>query len=126
MLCWREEGWYKTIKTFREKCVSSWDKDTAYPGSLKYNPLNSESRGQCYVTALAVMMSFGGKLVRGITHEETHYWNKFTGGIEIDLTSDQFGGNGIHPVSASEIKEVSPNFDNKRFLMLWNRIKSKY
>lgn len=34
----------------------------------------------------------------GMIGEERHYWNRINK-IEIDFTSDQYGGDGYHPLS---------------------------
>lgn len=46
--------------------------------------------GQCAVTALIVQDYFGGILVRVENEGVSHYFNRI-GGVEIDLTREQFG-----------------------------------
>ena len=55
--------------------------------------------GQCYITALVVQDFFGGEILRCVLNKkgDTHYWN-IIDGVGVDLTSDQFGGDGFHPV----------------------------
>ena len=53
------------------------------------------SRGQCGTTALVIQDLFGGDLmVADVEYEGrvegVHYWNVTLGGVEIDLTCDQF------------------------------------
>lgn len=48
--------------------------------------------GQCAVTALLVQDHLGGQLLRTVTSEGSHYWNRLDDGTEIDLTRDQFRG----------------------------------
>lgn len=62
--------------------------------------------GHCAAVAYMVQASFGGDIVTGrITNriknhywnKVTHYWNRLPDGTEIDLTSCQFGGDGLTP-----------------------------
>ena len=53
------------------------------------------SRGQCGTTALVVQKLLGGDLmVADVEYEGrvegVHYWNVTPGGVELDLTRDQF------------------------------------
>lgn len=105
----------KEIKRLREILENIWSKETAYPLSLKKG-FQTKSRGQCYVTSLLVKKLLGGKVLEGKVKGERHYWNKIDG-REIDLTSDQYGGDGFNPiVSGKEVKRL--NWNNKRFLIL--------
>lgn len=54
------------------------------------------SRGQCGTTALVVQDLLGGDLMVADVEfegavEGVHYWNVTSGGVELDLTRDQFG-----------------------------------
>jgi hypothetical protein len=71
----------------------SWGLDTADEddGWTPDNP----SRGQCDVTTLVVHDIFGGEVLaadvfRGGERIEAHMWNRLPGGLEVDLTRDQF------------------------------------
>ncbi|WP_146239622.1 hypothetical protein [Curtobacterium sp. MCSS17_011] len=75
---------------------SSWGPDT-FLASDEYMALRPElpSRGQCGTTALVVQGLLGGDLmVADVEYEDVvtgvHYWNVTSGGIELDLTNDQF------------------------------------
>lgn len=74
------------IEELRELLVKCWK--------------DGSSKGQCYVTALIVQDFFGGDLLRFKEYplERSHYWNLLPDGCEVDLTSDQFGGDGFSPV----------------------------
>ena len=57
--------------------------------------LENPSRGQCDVTALVVHDIFGGEVLaadvfRNGQRVEAHMWNRLPGGLEVDLTRDQF------------------------------------
>jgi hypothetical protein len=98
----------------KEKC---WSKDTSFSKM-------EGSRGQCYVTALLVNELFGGFVMHGyITFNgkrEHHFWNMVSG-REIDLTSDQYDGDGFNPVIHGETYD-KPNFKNRCYL----KLKAKY
>ncbi|WP_446692591.1 YunG family protein [Saccharopolyspora hordei] len=54
------------------------------------------ARGQCGVTALVVHDLLGGDLLRGEVHVDGrrvdhHWWDRLPGGLEVDLTREQFG-----------------------------------
>ena len=109
----------KTLKKFRKVLERVWSKETAYPPSLK-SGRKCKSRGQCYVTALLIKFFFGGEIVYGYVGKERHYWNLLDDGKEFDLTSDQYGGDGLHPVTEKRGFSYS-NFQNKRFQKLWEK-----
>ena len=71
----------------------SWSLDTADEddGWTPGNP----SRGQCDVTTLVVHDIFGGDVLaadvfRDGERIEAHMWNRLPGGLEVDLTREQF------------------------------------
>jgi hypothetical protein len=72
---------------------ASWGFDTAEEddGWTPGNP----SRGQCDVTSLVLHDIFGGEILaadvfRNGQRAEAHMWNRLPGGMEVDLTRDQF------------------------------------
>jgi hypothetical protein len=78
----------------------SLDGDT-YPSDAKtpWNPAHP-TRGQCGVVTLVVNDLLGGELMRGEVHVDGqridfHWWNRLHGGIEVDLTRDQFSAGEI-------------------------------
>lgn len=85
-------------------------------------PLN----GHCYIVALIVQELHGGKLVRGVFEDSSisHYWNQLPSGIEVDLTGDQYGGDGFNPVINGVVKdEVFPKpYDLTRLEIMKNRL----
>lgn len=80
----------------------SWSSDTTClnPASLAgWHPSNA-AHGQCGPTALVVQDLLGGDLLiadvsGGSEEDEVHYWNRFPGGLEIDLTREQFKSHRI-------------------------------
>lgn len=70
-------------------------------------------RGWCVAVALMVRAVGGGTLVAGIVvndagESEPHYWNRLADGREVDLTSDQYGGDGTTPVAAGQTVSNMP------------------
>ena len=68
-----------------------------------YDPTHSVLQGHCAPVSVLVRRIYGGEIVGqtlavGLTgYVETHFWNRLPNGKEIDLTSDQFGGDGLYP-----------------------------
>lgn len=108
----------KLINIFQPAFREVWAKDTSFSPD-KWSP-NNPSFGQCYVTALWITYNMGGEVVFGRVGRLTHYWNRIDG-VEYDFTSEQFGGDGLHPVT--EIKGIKkPNFNNRRFKKFLKRM----
>jgi hypothetical protein len=75
---------------------SGWSAETCDPVDVPdWSPANP-SRGQCAVTALVVQDLLGGELLVAEvdnpdgSRQGVHYWNRLAGGIEVDLTREQF------------------------------------
>jgi hypothetical protein len=82
-----------TLTEIEAAIRSCWSLDTADPedGWTPDNP----SRGQCDVTCLVVNDIFGGDILaadvfRDGERVEAHMWNRLPGGLELDLTREQF------------------------------------
>ena len=106
----------------REVLKKCWKKDTAHPASLE-DGRSCPSRGQCYVTAILIRDLFGGEIMTGMVGEERHYWNRIND-IEIDFTSDQYTGDGYHPLigivgKVSKVKGTS-NSRYKKLRRCWD------
>jgi len=83
----------RTLRQIEDAIRASWNLDTADPddGWTPDNP----SRGQCDVTTLVVHDIFGGDILAAEVfldgdRVEAHMWNRLPGGLELDLTRDQF------------------------------------
>lgn len=81
---------------------SSWGADTTClaPGSLPGWRPENPAHGQCGPTALVVQDLLGGDLLIADVSEAdgpsaVHYWNRLQGGLEIDLTRDQFANDHV-------------------------------
>jgi hypothetical protein len=80
----------------------SWGADTTCldARSLAKGHPGNAAHGQCGPTALIVQDLLGGDLLiaevsGGNEEDEVHYWNRFPGGLEIDLTREQFKSHRI-------------------------------
>ncbi|MGW1681902.1 YunG family protein [Saccharopolyspora sp. NPDC002376] len=74
---------------------SSWGVDTCAPEDIPQWHEGNPARGQCGTTALVINDLLGGDLVCGEVHVDGqwvdyHWWNRLAGGIELDLTREQF------------------------------------
>jgi hypothetical protein len=99
------------LEQFRKALLSCVDRDTTQAQNASQRRLYDEFSvickmwGQCVPVAMAVKSRFGGKLVRyelkvrvnGEIQKQVHWANKI-GGVEIDLTSDQYNGDGLHTI----------------------------
>ncbi|MFC7217224.1 hypothetical protein ACFQLX_03410 [Streptomyces polyrhachis] len=86
-----------TLTDLERALRASWAADTCSPDDLEragWSPDNP-AWGQCHVTALVVNDLLGGDLVLGEVHLDGeqhgyHWWNRLPGGMEVDLTREQF------------------------------------
>jgi len=104
----------------RKKISQCWSIDTSYYDKSWFEQKEVEvtkSCGQCYVTALLVQDLLGGDVITGKVNGESHYWNRLPDGIELDLTSDQYGGDGYNTVTTGR-KTTRINRKNRRYLLL--------
>lgn len=62
--------------------------------------------GWCVEVSLVARVCFGGDLLMGFVGVERHYWNRLDDGTELDLTSDQYGGDGRSPLTQGECVSV--------------------
>lgn len=88
---------------------------SAYPGGLA---------GHCGVVALIIHDAIGGQILSARVNGTPHLWNRLPeelGGTEIDLTSCQFGGDGVHPVAQGRNWKI-PMGRNKRFQIFETRL----
>jgi hypothetical protein len=87
------------LRRMREILEQGWSEDTAH-NKEKFRESKYRSCGQCYVTARAVNRVFGWEVLHLSSKKEdiNHYWNRMPNGREVDFTSDQFEGDGIHTI----------------------------
>lgn len=91
-----------TLSQIEQALRGSWGADTTCldTKSLMRWHQGNPAHGQCGPTALVVQDFLGGELLiaevtGGDKEDEVHYWNRFVGGIDIDLTREQFGPHRI-------------------------------
>jgi hypothetical protein len=64
----------------------------------------------CGHAAVMLRGLFGGEIVKGLVGGVRHFWNRLPDGREVDLTSCQFGGDGLRPMKrgrrVSEVVEA--------------------
>jgi len=115
------------IYNLTEALISSVDATTAYNAEEWQKkkdicPLSEH----CFAVAYVVKEILGGQIVCGIINGERHAWNQLEDGEYIDLTSKQFGGDGLHPIKGTTSKPwKTPKNVNKRFTILLERVKEK-
>lgn len=102
-----------SLLDLRMAMMAAANKDTAHNPD-KWETGNVALAGHCAAVAHVVREKFGGDIVVGRVNDETHYWNRLQDGTEVDLTSDQYGGDGINPVTTGrktqERRTVNPRF----------------
>lgn len=81
-----DDGALLGLRFLRSDLELVWCEETSAGGFEEFR----RSRGQCAVTALLVQERFGGDLLRVVTPEGSHYFNRLPDGREVDLTRDQF------------------------------------
>jgi hypothetical protein len=114
---------FLTLTDIERAVRTSWGQDT-YPPDAKtpWDPDNP-ARGQCGVVAVVLNDILGGELMRGEVlvngkRVDFHWWNRLPGGLEIDLTRDQFGpqetvtsGVAIVRPPSTEIKRLRAEYE---------------
>jgi hypothetical protein len=110
------------LKQLRSACLkaarpesSSWP--SAYRKRRKAGTLSSPVEGHCGAIATMIHGMFGGQIMHGIGPKlqglgqwTGHFWNRLPDGREIDLTSCQFGGDGMSPICSGEPETLPDNF----------------
>lgn len=89
----------------------SWGRDTCDEHDLPQWRADNRARGQCGVTALVLRELVGGDLVFGDVLSAGvriggHWWNRLPGGLDVDLTREQFHPHEV--VTDGEIVAVPP------------------
>lgn len=97
------------LAAFRAACAAVAGPDaTAWPG--RYNPIwGGPLHNHCLAVACAVQARWGGQIVNGRVGGDacSHWWNLLPDGRTVDLTSEQFGGDGLHLPDGAEAWAVS-------------------
>jgi hypothetical protein len=101
-----------TLAEIEDAIRASWGLDTAEEDD-DWTPDNP-SRGQCDVTSLVLHDIFGGDVLaadvfRNDERVEAHMWNRLPGGIEVDLTRDQFKNGEV--IGEPSVRQGPAGFD---------------
>jgi len=104
-------GWSLTeLEAVFRQC---WDEDTCDP-AVTWDAGNPAA-GHCGVTAMALAELLGGVLLwsevfgRDGRRVGLHYWNRLPGGVEVDLTREQFrAGEWFGPASVQDPVRLPP------------------
>lgn len=98
-----------TLTGIEDALRAGWSIETCDPVDRhEWTPANP-SRGQCGATALVLSDLLGGVLLEADVfidgvQVEYHYWNRLPGGLDVDLTREQFR----RGETFSEPREVVP------------------
>lgn len=100
-----------TLLDLENALRGGWGLDTCDPDDLADWRPDNPARGQCGVTALVLQELIGGQLILGDVHIDgvrsgRHWWNLLPGGLEVDLTREQFRTEEI--VSGGQAVERPP------------------
>jgi hypothetical protein len=96
-----------TLDAVEAAVRASWSLESCDPVDVPDWSPENPSRGQCGVTSLVLQDWLGGEMmICDMVHADgspqgVHYWNRFPGGIDVDLTWEQFR-DGELIVSGSE------------------------
>jgi hypothetical protein len=85
-----------TLRAIEDAFRASWSDETCDVADLPDWTPENPSRGQCGVTSLLLQDLLGGELLEAHvlhangSHQGWHYWNRLEGGVDVDLTLEQF------------------------------------
>ncbi len=88
-----------SLVVIEEALRASWSLDTCDRSDVDDWTPENPSRGQCGATSLVLLDLFGGELLMAEVHypdgghQGVHYWVRLAGGLEMDLTRQQFAPN---------------------------------
>jgi hypothetical protein len=112
----------RQFEIIRKACLNVASAETAcWPDIYKKTKVKSPLFLHCAAVATVVQAIFGGEIVTGRVNGVSHYWNRLPDGIEVDLTSCQFGGDGFTPFKKGR-KVKRRKLTNLRFLLFAQRV----
>jgi len=116
------------LQRLRAAALQVAAEDTAFSPSAYAAALadgSSRMTGHCNAMAYVVQSHLGGDIVEGKIDKERHMWNRLPQGVEVDLTSDQFGGDGFTPL-ARPLRDVPKRKSiNQRFRLFRDRVQAE-
>lgn len=104
----------RTLDDVAAAIRSSWSAATCDPVDLPQWSPDNPARGQCGSSALVLNDLLGGDLVIAEVHrpdgsrQGVHYWNRLPGGVEVDLTREQFAAGEIVQVGSVVVRPPGP------------------
>lgn len=121
-----------TLAEIEAALRASWSVETADPVDVPDWTPDNPSRGQCGATALVLLELLGGELLEAEvtfpdgSHQGFHYWNRLAGGIEIDLTAEQFAADEqIQTPIVIEQVETPPSRAAEQYLLLRRLVRER-
>ena len=111
------------LRMLRKACLAVASKEyCSYPEY--YDKKKSLLDGHCGVVSYLIYKLFGGCIVTGKIDGSKHYWNRLPDGREVDLTSCQFGGDGINPLKKGRKvkKDMDKDLLNPIYLLYYFEI----
>jgi hypothetical protein len=120
-----------SLTAIEQAIRASWSPDSCDPVDLPDWSPENPARGHCGVTSLVVQDLLGGEVMVGDvvhadgTRQGVHYWNRLAGGVEVDLTWEQFV-DGERLVAGSE-RSVGhpPRPDDGRVIAQYRTLKAR-
>jgi hypothetical protein len=111
------------FELLRKVCLRVASAETAFDPEA-YDANKSRLHGHCGAVSSMLQNIFGGDIMTGKVQGDTHYWNRLPDGVEVDLTSCQFGGDGYTPLVKG--RKVKPRMSvQPRFLQFADLVRSK-
>ena len=95
---------------------------SCYPDHYDKKDKKSPLDGHCALVAFLVKKLYGGDLIKGKISGNPHYWNRLPNGKEIDLTSCQFGGDGLTPLAKGRKVKKVPEMTPIVYLIAYMRL----
>jgi hypothetical protein len=108
------------LESIRNTCLLVASEETAYNRHYTGGLHN-----HCGPVSFVVQRLLGGHILWGTVHGSRHYWNKLPCGRECDLTSCQFGGDGLTPVATGTLAPPRKHI-NPRFSTFWSRFYAEF
>lgn len=101
----------------------SWSKDTCFPSGRNTWSSDNPSYGQCAITSIVVQDLCGGKIMKCMCDEVSHYYNEIDGKI-IDYTKDQFKNIPNYELGEERTKKylLSNEDTKKRYMILLKKV----
>jgi hypothetical protein len=113
----------QNLKIIRKAMLKAARADTSCSPE-GYDRKKSPLHLHCAAAACIVKALFNGEIVTGRVKGIQHYWNRLPDGVEVDLTSCQFGGDGFTPFKKGR-KVIRKGLTPLRFLLFAARVRNE-